>query len=178
MSKAGSSRARAEEDTKNKSLQRDSIESSMQEDTRYETADGSRNITFASTTSPPMTSQMQRLPGIANSLNTPNSLMIQSTISDEGISGMLEQGPERFMVNRTGFPLKTSHEQKRRRDEVQNLYARRMPHGSNPFAQRHANTNLKLTPLGITPLEGLSVDSQFYGEKNAHLMSVMKKGVK
>ena len=53
-----------------------------------------------------------------------------------------------------------------------------MPHGSNPFAQRHAATNQKITPLGITPLEGLSVDSQFYGEKNAQLMSVMKKGVK
>ena len=83
------------------------------------------------------------------------------------------------MLNRTGVPPKTVHEQKRRRDEVQNLYARRMPHGSNPFA-RHAVTNKKITPLGGagTPLEGLSVDSQFYGDKNAHLMSVMKNGIK
>ena len=63
------------------------------------------------------------------------------------------------MANRTGYPAKTSHEQRRRRDEVQNYYARRMPHGSNPFAQRHAVTNAKITPLGVTPLEGLSVDS-------------------
>ena len=109
---------------KNKGHYRDSIESSvMQDETRHETADGSRQITFANNSiiSPPMTSQMQRLPGLGRSINTPNSLLVQSTISDEGINGLLEQGPESFMANRQGIPLKSSHLQKRQRDQIQNI---------------------------------------------------------
>ena len=83
----------------------------MQEDTRHETANGSRQITFAhDSMNPPQTSHMSRIPGLITSINTPNSLLVQSTISDDGINSILEQGPERFMLNRTGVPPKTVHE--------------------------------------------------------------------
>ena len=121
MSQAGSNQGAAEEGKRQKGHYRDSIESSInQDETRHETADGSRHITFAhdSIISPPMTSHMQRLPGLEQSINTPNSFLIQSTISDEGVNGLVEQGPESFMANRHGAPLKSSHQQKRQINDI------------------------------------------------------------
>ena len=70
-----------------------------------------------------------RLPGIPGSLQTPMSILVNSTISDEGMAGVLEsQSSERkFMADRLGAPAKTSHATQRRRDET-NIYAKRVNH--------------------------------------------------
>ena len=100
------------------------------------------------------------------------SILVNSTISDEGMSNVLEQASENFRIDRIGAPAKTSHATKRIKEESSNLYSRRkrvmtQHQGSSPFKQSSPQE---------TPLEGMSVDSKFFGEKNAHLLKLMKKG--
>ena len=74
------------------------------------------------------------------------------------------------MVDRIGAPAKTSHAAKRRKEESSNMYSRR----HRVLTQNQGSSPFKSTPQD-TPVEGLSVDSKFFGEKNAHLIKLMKK---
>ena len=63
-------------------------------------------------------------------MQTPMSILVNSTISDEGMADILEQqSTERakLLVDKIGVPAKTSHATKRRKDEA-NLYGRRGNH--------------------------------------------------
>ena len=64
-------------------------------ETQQETQGGeSRQITFADEIDPPKTSQglKGKLPTLHTSMHTPMSILVNSTISDEGMAGIVEKG--------------------------------------------------------------------------------------
>ena len=69
------------------------------------------------------------------------------------------------MDHRICAPAKTSHAAKRRKEETSHMYMRR---------HRVLTQNQGSTPQE-TPVEGLSVDSKFFGERNANLIKMMQK---